>query len=110
MFVLIIPVVKGNGFRALVIGIVVLASGLLIATNLAPLITDAAKQSAFAIPQGASLITSICDGANPLTWAIVRLFENPLIGIGSVSVISLGLAFWNRVRILKEVKELHSEA
>ena len=108
MFVLIIPVVKGNGFRALVIGIVVLASGLLIATNLAPLITEAAKQSAFAIPSGASLITSICDGANPLTWAIVRLFENPLIGIGSVSVISVGLAVWNRVRILKEVKELKS--
>lgn len=110
MFVLIIPVVKGNGFRALVIGIVVLASGLLIATNLAPLITDAAKQSAFAIPQGASLITSICDGANPLTWAIVRLFENPFVGIGIVSVISFGLAFWNRTRILKEVKELRSEA
>lgn len=110
MFVLIIPVVKGNGFRALVIGIVVLACGLLIATNLAPLITEAAKQSAFAIPDGASLITSICDGANPLTWAIVRLFENPLIGIGSVSVISLALAFWNRIRILKEVKVLHTEA
>lgn len=110
MFVLIIPVVKGNGFRALVIGIVVLACGLLIATNLAPLITEAAKQSAFAIPEGASLITSICDGANPLTWAIVRLFENPLIGIGSVTVISLALAFWNRVRILKEVKVLHTEA
>jgi len=108
MFVLIIPVVKGNGFRALVIGVVVLASGLLIATNLAPLITEAAKQSSFAIPAGANLITSICDGANPLTWAIVRLFENPIIGIGSVTLISLGLAFWNRVRILKEVKELHS--
>lgn len=109
MFVLIIPVVKGNGFRALIIGIVVLAAGLLIATNLAPLITDAAIQSAFAIPAGANLITSICDGANPLTWGIVRLFTNPILGIGSVSVVALAMAYFNRVRILKEVKVLHNE-
>ena len=38
MFVLITPVVHNNGFRGIIIGIIVLAIGLYIATDLAPLI------------------------------------------------------------------------
>lgn len=106
MFVLIIPVVRGNGFRALVIGIVALAVGLLISTNLAPLITEAAIQAKFTLPEGASLISSICDGANPLTWIIVRLFEFEWLGVGAVGAISIVMAIWNRNRILKEAEEI----
>ena len=64
MFVLIIPVVNGNGFRALVIGVVVLTVGLYIATNLSPLITTAALNAQY-IKQGSGAISSICDGAQP---------------------------------------------
>ena len=56
---------------------------------------------------GASAISSICDGANPLTWAIYRLFAlNPIIGIGVVGAISVALSIWNRNRIKKEAAEL----
>lgn len=106
MFVLIIPVVKGNGFRALVIGLIVVSGGLLIATNLAPLITEAAHRASFALPEGAKLISSLCDGANPLTWAIVRLFSNIWVGLGVVGSVAVVMALWNRRRILKEAKEL----
>lgn len=106
MFVLITPVVNGNGFRALVNGIVVLAAGLLISTNLSPLITTAAVNANYTLPSGAAQISSICDGANPLTWAIVRLNDFGWIGIGIVAVIALGLALINRNRILKEAREL----
>ncbi|MNM50617.1 Galactitol permease IIC component [compost metagenome] len=106
MFVLITPVVNGNGFRALVNGIVVLAAGLLISTNLAPLITTAAVNANYTLPSGATQISSICDGANPLTWAIVRLNDFGWIGMGIVAVIALGLALINRNRILKEAREL----
>ncbi|MDR0600193.1 MAG: PTS galactitol transporter subunit IIC [Treponema sp.] len=104
MFVLIIPVVKNNGFRALIIGFVTLLVGLWIATDLAPFITEAARRASFAIPEGADQISSICDGANPLTWAIFRLHNFGYIGTGIVAVIAAGLAVINRMRIIKEAK------
>lgn len=113
MFVLITPVVNNNGFRGIVIGIVVLALGLLIATDLAPLITTAATDAGFDIAGATggaadTMISSICDGANPLTWAIVRLNGYlGYIGAGIVAVISLALAIWNRKRILAEAKAMH---
>lgn len=106
MFVLITPVVNGNGFRALINGIVVLAFGLLIATNLAPLITNAAISANYAMPSNATQISSICDGANPLTWAIVRLNNFGWAGMAVVAIIALALAVINRKRILKEAAEL----
>ncbi|MFT4109672.1 PTS galactitol transporter subunit IIC [Propionicimonas sp.] len=110
MFVLITPLVRGNGFRALVIGVIVLAVGLLISSNLAPLFTQAAIDAKFTMPDGATMISSICDGANPLTWAIVRLQDLGIFGLIIVGVIALGLAFWNRVRILREARELRELA
>jgi len=109
MFVLITPVVNGNGFRALINGLVVLAFGLLISTNLAPLITTAAINAKYQMPSGATQISSICDGANPLTWAIVRLNNFGWAGMAVVAVIAVGLAVVNRSRILKEAKELKAE-
>lgn len=106
MFVLIIPFVNGNGFRALIIGIVTLASGLLIATDLSPLITQAAVNASYNL-NGATAISSICDGANPLTWIIVKLNEFGIVGVIIFAVVALGLAFINRNRILKEAQEIH---
>lgn len=107
MFVLVTPVVKGNGFRGLVIGIIVLAVGLLIATDLAPSITTAAMNAKFDMGS-AKQISSICDGANPLTWAIYRLNGLGYIGTGIVAVIAGAMAVLNRRRILKEAAELRS--
>ncbi len=110
MFVLITPVVKGNGFRAIIIGIVVLAAGLYIATDLSPMITEAAMNAGFDMGS-ASQISSICDGANPLTWAITRLHGiNFAVGIAVVGVIALGLALINRKKIMKEAAEMHQNA
>lgn len=110
MFVLITPLVRGNGFRALVIGVIVLAFGLLISTNLAPLFTQAAIDAKFTMPTGATMVSSICDGANPLTWAIVRLQQLGIPGLIIVAAIAVGLAVWNRFRILKEARELRELA
>lgn len=116
MFVLITPVVKNNAFRGIIVGIVVMIVGLYIATDLAPLITEAALNAGFDIAAATGSaatqeISSICDGANPLTWVITRAFgmEGFLgyIGIGVTAVISLALAVWNRGRILKEAASMH---
>ena len=110
MFVLITPVVNGNGFRALIIGIITLAAGLYIATDLSQWITPAAKAAGFDMGS-ATAISSICDGANPLTWAITRLNGlNPIIGIAVVGVIAVAMALVNRKKILKEAAEMHAAA
>lgn len=110
MFVLITPVVRNNGFRGIITGIIVLIMGMYIATDLSPLITQAAANVQFDMG-GASAISSICDGANPLTWIIVRIgsLANG-IGLVVIAVISFALAIWNRKRILKEAAELHMSA
>lgn len=109
MFVLITPLVKNNGFRSLIIGVFVLITGLYIATDLAPLFTQAASNVGFAMPEGANMVSSICDGANPLTWIIVKLNGLGIVGLGGFIIFSIGFAFWNRVRIIKETKELENE-
>ena len=108
MFVLITPIVKENGFRGLIVGIVVLVVGLWIATDPAPFITIAAKNVNFQMPEGATLISSICDGANPLTWVLVRLHNFGYVGTGIGAVIAIAMALWNRTRIKKEAQLLHA--
>lgn len=108
IFVLVVPLVGGNGFRTLITGIICIISGLYISTDLAPMVTNVAKSVKFAIPSGATTISSICDGANPLTWGLVRIHNFGVIGIAVGVVIALALAIWNRKRILKEAKEIHA--
>lgn len=107
MFVLITPIVKENGFRGLIVGLIVLVFGLWIATDLAPMITTAANNVNFQMPEGASQISSICDGANPLTWALVRLNGLGYIGTGVGAFVAAAMAIWNRNRIKKEASQLH---
>lgn len=73
MVAMISPIVRGNVFRSVLIGSIVIGVGLLIATNVAPLHTDAAIAAKFEMPKGATLISSICDGANPLTWVLLQI-------------------------------------
>ena len=109
MLVLITPIVHENGFRGLIVGVIVLAVGFYIATDLAPLITSAAANVNFDMG-GAAAISSICDGANPLTWVITRLGQlGDGIGLVIPAVVAIAMAVWNRMRILKEAKELHAE-
>lgn len=107
MLVLVTPIVRENGFRGLLTGIVVLAIGFYIATDLSPLITSAATNVGFDMG-GAAAISSICDGANPLTWIITRSADvlGPL-GLGICAAAAAALAIWNRQRILKEAAQMH---
>ncbi|MGL4606764.1 MAG: PTS galactitol transporter subunit IIC [Eubacteriaceae bacterium] len=106
MLVFVVPICRGNAFRTLIIGLIIVASGLLISTNLAPLQTAAALQASFDMPEGVTLISSLCDGANPLTWAMVKIIEfmGSTFGAIVLGVIALGMAIWNRSRILKNAK------
>ena len=100
--VMLIPITKGNVFRTFIIGFINMAVRLLIATNLAPLHTQMAIDANFTMPPGATMISSICDGANPLSWLFTRLMSIPFIGVSILAVIAIGMAVYNRQRIIKE--------
>jgi PTS system galactitol-specific IIC component len=107
MFVLITPVVHNNGFRGIIIGIIALTVGLYIATDLSPLITNAAANVQFDMG-GATAISSICDGANPLTWVITRSAGYlGVFGLLLIAVLAFSMVIWNHKRIVKEAVELH---
>ncbi|MBO8141617.1 MAG: PTS galactitol transporter subunit IIC [Firmicutes bacterium] len=70
---MIAPIVRGNVFRSVLIGMVAITVGLLMSTSVASLHTAAAIAAQFDIPAGAAEISSIGDGANPLTWVLLQL-------------------------------------
>lgn len=102
MFVLITPLVRGDFFRAFIVGVIVVGAGLLIGTNMSPLFTEVALAAKFAIPDGARMISSIDYGSSPLPWLIVKLTEFKTIGIGALVASTVGLMLWNRSMIVKE--------
>ncbi|RLF05142.1 MAG: PTS sugar transporter subunit IIC, partial [Thermoprotei archaeon] len=71
MVAMIAPITRGNIVRGVIIGTVVIFIGLMIATGIAPLQTSAAIDAQFTMPENATQISSICDGANPLTWLLL---------------------------------------
>ncbi|MCQ4987175.1 PTS sugar transporter subunit IIC, partial [Anaerostipes caccae] len=73
-------------------------------------ITAVAKSVNFAIPKGVATISSICDGANPLSWVLVKAHSVGAVGLIIAVAVAVGLALMNRKRIIKEAKELHADA
>jgi PTS system galactitol-specific IIC component len=67
------PMTRGNVFRIVVIGTVALAIGFYVANALAPMMTQAAGAAGFAIPDNATLITSIADGFIWVPWFFMAL-------------------------------------
>lgn len=64
---------KGNIFRSLVIGTVVMGCVLLMASTLGPVETPLAISAGVSIPDGATLIGNL-DRANLLTWLFIKIF------------------------------------
>ncbi|MBQ2138749.1 MAG: PTS sugar transporter subunit IIC [Erysipelotrichaceae bacterium] len=103
MFVLILPICKGNGFRSLITGIVCIVLGLYIATALAAP-TTAVCHGIGSYTEIAS-ISSICDGANPLTFILYNLGKMGVVSYVVFAAIAVACAVWNGMRIRKENKQ-----
>jgi PTS system galactitol-specific IIC component len=102
IFVLILPITKGNFLRTLIVGIVILILCFGISTNLAPLFTAAAKEAKFAIPSGATTISSIGDGGNPISWLFVKAYWFKAIGAIVMAAVAVTMAVINFFRIKKQ--------
>ncbi len=87
------PLMKGNIFRMIVAGILELGVGFYIATNMAPLFTAAAQNAGFAMPAGASQITSIGDGFLWTQFVFTKLVAS-LGVIGLVVLAALLVVAW----------------
>lgn len=64
---MMVPVFRGNIFRSVIGGMIVIGGGLFIATGLSGTFTAIATASGFTPEGGASQFSSLVDGANPLT-------------------------------------------
>ena len=87
MVCMISPITRGNIVRGVIIGTIVIAIGLILGTTIAALFTGAAIDAKFEMPAGATMISSICDGTNPLTWVIYQLSRLSWVGMAVVVVI-----------------------
>jgi len=109
VFVMVLPYTKGNVVKTFIIGLIALAIGLWFVTDMAPAFTQAAKtvfeqtgDKAADIPagfQGGAL-----DFASSLFgWVIYKCVAYlKWIGAGILTLITIGMVVWNRMRIVKE--------
>ncbi len=74
----IVLVCRGNVFRSVIAGIPLVIGYLLIATNLAPLITSLSHQVGATVPEGV-LITAMTDGGNPIRYWGFMLFQGNIV-------------------------------
>ena len=113
LFPLILPYTKGNVVKSLIIGLVALIVGLYFVTDMASAFTLAASEvykadptaSAAHIPDGFE--GGALDFASSLFGYIIYACVKYLqwIGMGILTLITLGMMIWNRSRIIKDEKE-----
>ena len=108
IFPLILPITKGNVFKSLIIGIVIIVAGLYFVTDLAPHFTLAAQDvyaqtqdAAVHVPEGFEA-GALDFASSPLAWIIFHLTHTfKWIGAGILVLFTMFLMFLNRRAIKK---------
>lgn len=95
---MMVPIFRGNVFRTVVAGIIAIGVGLYIATWVSPLFTTAAQQVGFKFPAGAAAISSLVDGANPMTWVFLMAGRAGIAGLAVVLILTVLFAAMLRAR------------
>lgn len=91
---IMVPIFRGNIVRSVIGGAIVIGAGLFIATATAPQFTQIAQESGFNDTQGAQQISSLVDGANPLTGLFFAVANLGGWSIAVMAVLAVGFAFW----------------
>ena len=71
----IVGAAKGNIVHSVIVGTIMIAISLYLATDVAPIFTEMAGQSNFNMPKGTSEISSIDQGGNIVNWIIYKVFS-----------------------------------
>ncbi len=71
----IVGAARGNIVHSVIVGAIMIALSLYMATDIAPIFTDMAQAANINLPEGSALTSSIDQGGNLINWLIWRLFE-----------------------------------
>lgn len=71
----IVGAARGNIIHSVIVGAIMIAISLYIATDIAPMFTEMATKSDFEMPEGSAMISSIDQGGNIVNWVIFKLFS-----------------------------------
>ena len=71
----IVGAARGNIIHSVIVGAIMIAISLYIATDVAPMFTDMAMKSDFEMPEGSAMISSLDQGGNIVNWVIYKLFS-----------------------------------
>lgn len=85
-----VPIFRGNIVRSVIGGGILIGAGLFIATWIAPTFTQIAVASGFALEDGQATISSLVDGANPLTGLFFAAARLGTPGVLITAVLCLG--------------------
>lgn len=91
---IMVPLFRGNIVRSVIGGAIVIGIGLFIATATAGSFTQIAQSAGFDLPDGATRISSLVDGANPLTGLFFGASQLGGWTIAVLAVLAIGFAFW----------------
>ena len=101
---LMVPIFRGNVFRTVVTGAVAIGIGLYIATWISPMFTTAAANAKFEFPENATTISSLVDGANPMTWILLMVSKLGALGMIVFGILIIAWAYDMKVRRAQPVK------
>lgn len=91
---IMVPLFRGNIVRSVIGGAIVIGIGLFIATATAGSFTQIAQAAGFELPDGATRISSLVDGANPLTGLFFGASQLGGWTIAVLAVLAVAFAFW----------------
>ena len=97
---------RGNVFRAVLAGIPVIVTFLLISSHLAPLFTDLARQTPSFKADGLGLLTAFTDGGHQVRFLIFSLYQGQPWAYGALLVLLGAIYFtWRRFQALASAAE-----
>lgn len=100
----IVLIMKGNVVRSVIAGIPLIAAYLLIATRLAPMISDLSQQVGVSVGTS-SLITAFIDGGNPVRYWFIELFAGNVTAFIIIPLVAIML-YLSSKRYAKECEKL----
>ena len=112
VFVMVLPYTKGNVVKTFIVGLVAVTIGLYFVTDMAPAFTlaantvfEATQDKAAQIPDGFQ--AGAMDFASSLFGYVIYACVKYLqwIGMGVLTLITIAMVVWNRMRIVKEEQQ-----
>ncbi|GIO27008.1 galactitol-specific PTS transporter subunit IIC [Ornithinibacillus bavariensis] len=71
----IVGAARGNIIHSVIVGTIMIALSLYMATDIAPVFSQMATEASIKLPEGSAMVSSIDQGGNLINWVIWRVFD-----------------------------------